>query len=246
MASCALCRVIRLRRNYRPMAVPPGSLDGIAGENMSGEPLQLLFVGDSLCCGVGGSAAGLFQEALCTKLSTLCRRAVAWRTIAIDGGDVRQIREKLLKAEVRQDLDVAVVLCGVNDFKKLLTECRMPRNFRRDLGALCEAIRMKAPRVRVIVPSIPGLFYQAPLLQRCLVRETLGFVFDRFELQKARVASSLTGVEVCIMPKELRPTPDDPDLWAVDSIHPSSKAYGLVGDWMGKTIAPPTPAKLGA
>mmetsp|Transcript_65958 Transcript_65958/g.143703 ORF Transcript_65958/g.143703 Transcript_65958/m.143703 type:complete len:247 (-) Transcript_65958:199-939(-) len=227
--SCALAKIIHLRLRYRPLEAPQGPLDGRTGPE--GEPLRLLFTGDSLCLGVGGQRAAAFQAA-CAEQLAAGGSPVEWKTVAGDGVDVDELCDTIETVELGR-FDIVIILCGVNDFKQLLTRCRMPRRFRQSLVRLCDLLRGRCEGCRIVIPCILGLFYCPPLLQSCLLREAMGASFDMFEAQKTRVA----GVEAPCMPRSMIPRPEDETLWGTDGLHPSSEGYAVVGAWLGRLLA---------
>ena len=139
-------------------------------------------------------------------------RPVSWRTIGSVGADTQELRA-LLETQVEQlqavpledihlsaspqassssgsfGFDVAVVLCGVNDGEKILSEMRLPSAFREDLGDLCAALRRHEPDGRIVVPCFPNLV-AAPILQRWPMNYVVGFFLRRFEAQKEMVAET--------------------------------------------------------
>ncbi|CAE8604529.1 unnamed protein product, partial [Polarella glacialis] len=207
---------------------------GRAGQSLRGEPLRLLFVGDSLCNGVGSRIAAPLQVACAEKLADLRGRPVVWRTVSATGADARELRALLLHCEAQDKVfDIAVVICGVNDGKKIL-QGRWPSVFRQDLAELCAALRRQAPNGLITVPCISG-YVNAPLLQLWPLRHFAHVFFDAFEAQKRSLAET-GAIHCCTPPLESSLPGPDAGLWSVDGVHPSAEGYREVGEWIGTTL----------
>lgn len=243
LSAAGLGQVAHLRLGYVSPEEPEGLRHGQAGQGLRGPPLRLLFVGDSICMGVGATRAAPLQAACAERLAALRQRPVLWRTVAATGADVRELSALLaarLESEGAQGVgsafDIAVVFCGVNDGKKLF-QGRFPSVFRDDLAALCAALRRQAPEGRISVPLIPG-YVGAPLLQLWPMRHLVGFFVRQFEAQKEFLAQSEL-IHCPTPPPDSLPGPADTSLWAADGIHPSGEGYRLVGEWLGAALARP-------
>jgi len=234
LATVGLAQVVHLRSGYVSPEEPCGSRDGCAGAILPGNPLRLLFVGDSVCMGVGANCADPLQAACAKQLATLNGVPVKWRTVAATGADVRELRTMLRSSPSNLEFDVAVVICGVNDGKKLL-EGRLPSVFRDDLGQLCADLKRASPEGRIAVPRIPG-YMHAPQLQWWPMLHVVRFFFATFEHQKEAVAESAGLDSPSPLPDQL-PGPSDASLWASDGIHPSGEGYRIVGEWLASSIA---------
>jgi len=227
----ALSQVTYLRLNYVTPDEPTGRRNGCAGD-FTGQPLRLLFVGDSVCMGVGARAAAPFQSACAERLAALRQAPVIWNTIAQTGADVRELREKILCSE-ECHFDIAVVVCGVNDGKKIL-QGQFPSMFREDLRALCTTLRNGGSDARIVVPRIPG-YLCAPYLELFPMRYLVKLFFDLFERQKLSVADSEL-LESPTPPLDQLPSSTDPKMWAVDGLHPSDEGYRIVGHWLAHAL----------
>jgi len=241
LTTAGLGQAAHLRMSYVCPEEPMGKLHGHAGPDLKGPPLRLLFVGDSVCIGVGAKIAGPLQSACAERLAKLRKRPVEWSTVGASGADVRELHE-LFMARQKSDaasgkcggFDLAVVFCGVNDSKKLL-QGRSPSVFREDLDALCASLRKAAPEGHITVPSIAGYKY-APLLQLWPMRHFVDPFLEAFEAQKEVVAKSK--LIYCISPPpDSLPSSDDTRLWSSDGIHPSLEGYNIIGDWLGTALA---------
>eukprot|EP00448_Togula_jolla_P010351 CAMPEP_0170618428 /NCGR_PEP_ID=MMETSP0224-20130122/26956_1 /TAXON_ID=285029 /ORGANISM="Togula jolla, Strain CCCM 725" /LENGTH=251 /DNA_ID=CAMNT_0010944407 /DNA_START=49 /DNA_END=801 /DNA_ORIENTATION=- len=233
LGAAALGQVIHLKRTYVSPSEPEGVLHGHAGRGFTGKPLNLLFIGDSVCMGVGATIAGPLQAACAERLAALREVPVVWQTIAATGADVRELSDLILNGfgtsgSSSKSFDIAVVFCGVNDGKKFL-EGRSPSIFKEDLAKLCATLRDQAPSCRISVPCIPG-YMHAPELQSWPMRFLVRFLFGQFEAQKTALAETVqlhcpTPALSCL------PKPEERELWASDGIHPSGEGYRRVGEW---------------
>ncbi|KAL7485626.1 hypothetical protein ACHAW6_013578 [Cyclotella cf. meneghiniana] len=104
----------------------------------------------------------VFPRELAQTLSRHFRLPVRWRSAGVDGGDVNDIRSlcmDVVKQECsRKDkpLDIIVVLFGMNDLKRLLSNYEGGINhFRLGIDNLLHEIRSHAPGALVVLPEIP-------------------------------------------------------------------------------------------
>lgn len=257
VTSIAAAQAAYLRVLYVPPDEPNGQREGRAGPHFTGQPLHLLFVGDSLCMGVGARRAAPFQAACAERLAQEKRVPVVWRTIAQNGADVRELDALLVQAGGEESrtaapssilgteglhislggtkgFHIAVVMCGVNDYKKFF-QGRWPSVFREDLSALCARLRKEAPDGRIVLPRIPAAEY-APALQQWPMRLLTGLILETFEGKKEEVGRephvhSPTPSEDCF------PDGIDSSCWSVDGMHPNDGGYSIMGDWLGSALA---------
>eukprot|EP00927_Polykrikos_kofoidii_P014549 TRINITY_DN16398_c0_g1_i1.p1 TRINITY_DN16398_c0_g1~~TRINITY_DN16398_c0_g1_i1.p1 ORF type:complete len:272 (+),score=44.05 TRINITY_DN16398_c0_g1_i1:59-874(+) len=237
LSAIAACQALHLRLSYVPLQDPSGPREGCAGFGLPGKTLHLLFIGDSICVGVGASTAAPLQAACAKRLSSITGQPVAWTTIAASGADVRELSSMFRREEGGSKMrrfDVAVVMCGVNDGKKLL-EGRWPEDFRRDLAALVNSVRREVPGISISVPCIPG-YLAAPGMQLWPMRHLVRTFFHTFEAQKEAVAET-EAVSCPSPPMENFPMFTDTAMWASDGIHPSSEGYRICGEWLGANLA---------
>lgn len=241
LSAAAVAQMVHLRVNFDPFLCqdPPGTRHGCAGRGLPGRPLRLLFVGDSMCVGVGSMTPASLQAACAQQLSETRGRPVLWHTIAKTGADVRTLHAML---EANDDslgsrdeaFDAAIIVCGVNDGKKFWSEFRTPCVFRRDLEELCLKLCSNWPGCKIVVPSLPG--YQCcPLLQAWPACHLISIFFQSFEVQKELLAE--TGGWQCPSPPDsLLPTPKESWLWSPDGVHPSFQGYQKLGRWLGAAV----------
>lgn len=225
---------VAMRLNYVCPNEPDGERDGLAGRELPGETLHLLFVGDSICMGVGAYTAAPVQAACAERLAKAKGTPVRWRTIAGTGADVRELKARVEDAGGAGHFDLAVVMCGVNDGKHIW-KGRFPSAFREDLAELCAILKEAAPEGRLVVPRLPSL--NAPSLQIWPMRPIAQTLFGCFEKQKEAVASALAGIDVPLPDGQLLGGASLTGLWAQDGIHPSGEGYRLMGEWLANSLA---------
>ena len=176
---------------------------------------RIVFVGDSLVMGVGSSAESWSKgPALPRKAAELiarrsrradgCEDTVRWSSFAVNGGDVRTLRRQLMpqiRTESaalgrREPVAAVVIICGLNDWKRMLVDFRTPAAFRKDLARLIADIRDElGADVRVVLPGMPSVV-GAPFLGRHFpLRWFIDQVAAAWDSQKVILASSLDRVE---------------------------------------------------
>lgn len=228
-----------MRLSYVCPNEPEGERDGVTGCELPGETLHLLFVGDSLCMGVGAYTPAPVQAACAERLARAKGSPVRWRTIGCTGADVRELKARVEEAGGAGRFDLAVVMCGVNDGKQIMWG-RWPSVFREDLAELCATLRKSAPEGRLIVPRLPSL--DAPTLQIWPMRPLAQLLFESFEEQKDAVGRALARIDVPLPNPELLGGARLKLNWAADGIHPSGEGYRLMGEWLGAALAARTVA----
>jgi len=129
---------------------------------------NILFVGDSLVTGVGCDAdSGPTMPRACAEfLSRALRVDVKWTAIGKTGADVAGLKEKLLPAvgsavkqaqEGGDRIDLVVVVCGLNDFKRAYQGVgRTASSFRATLSEFVAAIHLETGvECTVVLPALP-------------------------------------------------------------------------------------------
>lgn len=178
------------RLRSRTELLPPASgptFGTIAVEEMSGAPLRVGVLGESTAagCGVDLHEDG-FAGRLARQLAVRAGRPVRWEVVGQHGATARRIRFRLLP-QLGEDLDIAVLLAGVND---VLTR-RSPDQWGEHLSAILEGLSSRARHIAAsgiprfdAFPSIP------PLLGRYLTAraEALDAVSQRVVAQFPRVS----------------------------------------------------------
>lgn len=206
-------RRVRSRTELLPPASGP-THGTTAADEISGSPMRLGVLGESTAagCGVNTHEEG-FAGRLARELSGRTGRPVSWEVVGQHGATARRIRYRLMP-QFGEDLDVAVLLAGVND---VLTR-RRPDQWGEDLAAILEGLTTRARRV--VVSGIPP-FDDFPSIPTTLGRylaargEALDAVSRRTIDQFPR-ASWVDAREFA---------PIGPDFFARDRFHPSAVGY---------------------
>lgn len=229
ISSLAVGQAVYLRCTYSAPNEPEGLINGRVENGVGGKPLKVLFVGDSVAIGVGSTSAAPIQAAFANHLSRERRSPVQWTTIGGSGLDTRELKSSVADEAAGKVFDIAVVLCGINDGKKLF-EGRWPTVFREDLASLCMEVRNHVPEGPICVPRIPG-YTRAPQLQLWPMRHFIRFAFSPYDEQKLIVADA-HGLISPTPPLDQLPKLTDRHLWASDGMHPSSEGYHIIGEWL--------------
>ncbi len=212
-------QALKVRKTARVLPEPVGHR---AGQYGKGPKLRLLITGDSSAAGVGAQRQ---QEALSGQLARALGASytVDWKLIARSGNTTRSTLP-LLKSQPSEQVDVALVVLGVNDITSQIPLRRLLRlreelyrHLRQDWGAR-----------RIIVAGIPPLGH-FPLLPQPL-RWFLGLQAHRFDAALARQAHEF-GVDY--MPFDVHMTPE---MWAEDGFHPGPNTYQVMGQRVAQQI----------
>jgi lysophospholipase L1-like esterase len=171
--------------------------------------LRLVVIGDSTAVGTGVTS---LEEALPGALARqLSRgRAVEWRVFGNSGDTSGEVLAGFGAEIDRSAADIAVLLVGWNDARKL----RSGRTFGRDLDTLLTRIAAASPAARIVVVA-PPLFGRFAVLPQPL-RWALGAQADGL----ARVARRVTarrGADLA--------TGFDGRSVASDGFHPDARGY---------------------
>jgi lysophospholipase L1-like esterase len=205
--------------------------DGRSGTVGTGpRPLRLVVLGDSVAAGYAvphhrTTVAG----ALAARLAQAYAATVTWQVVATTGATAGSAMEEVGAPEGRAalaDADVVFVSIGVNDAKNLHSAGR----FRRELGALLDAVLAAAPRAELTVLGIPPL-EQLPAVPRPLA-DALGWRGRRLD----RVGAQ----EVARRPRVHRLWPADVlvhEMFAADGFHPSEHLHAMFADAALSTLA---------
>nr|QLJ96955.1 SGNH/GDSL hydrolase family protein [Micromonospora carbonacea] len=177
-------------------------------------PLRLGVLGESTAAGCGADTHDEgFTGALARALAERTGRPVDWSVVGQHAATARRIRYRLLP-QLEQELDVAVLLAGVND----VLSRRGPQEWRDDLTAIVTDLRARAGHVAVT--GIPP-FDVFPAMPRALGRYLAQRAADLDEVAR-QVCAAQPGA-VWVGPNSL--LPPVPEFFARDRFHPSSFGY---------------------
>ncbi|MGW3499060.1 SGNH/GDSL hydrolase family protein [Streptomyces sp. NPDC001020] len=207
--------------------IPPatGPIEGTAGDG-SGVPVRIGVLGESTAagCGVDTQAEG-FPAVLAGELATRTGRPVEWEVVGEYGATVRRIRHRLMP-RLGENLDVAVLLAGVND---VLTR-RSPQEWSDDLGPVVDHLAGRAKHV--VVAGTPT-FESVPSLPRFLARY-LGEHATALDEASRRVCAerqraTWIGAEALL--------PMRPEFFARDGFHPGATGYRFWAEAVANHLA---------
>ncbi len=194
--------------------------DGVTGQVGSGERrMKVVAVGDSVTAGyaVGHHRSSVAGQ-LAARIADRYDATVDWVACARSGATAGQAM-LLLRAEDLSDADLVFVSIGVNDLKNLHGTTR----FRRELGALLDAVLAAAPRAQVCLLGIPPLDH-FPAFPRPLA-DALGWrgrVFDAIGVAAIRARERAFRIETF--------EPLGPEMFAGDGFHPSPVLHAAFAD----------------
>jgi lysophospholipase L1-like esterase len=180
----------------------------------SGRALRLAVVGESTAagCGVDSHEDG-FVGALARIVARRTGRAVEWQVVGQYGATARRVRYKLVP-QVGTDLDLAVVLAGVND---VLTR-RSSGDWSEDVTGIVADLAERSEHVAVA--GLPS-FAEFPALPTTLGRYLAerATMLDQVADQVCREHPRATWVPAAgVLPMQ-------PTYFARDGFHPSGECY---------------------
>ena len=152
LAPILLLQGRRLRKTALRLPEAAGARSGTV-EAGSGEPLGLLFIGDSSAAGVGVDSQ---REALAHQTAALVAgqvgRTVRWKLIAKTGVNTREATE-LVVAQNPGAADIVICALGVND----ATSQRNSGQFIKDYTALLQKVEQRTGNYAAVVSGLPPL-----------------------------------------------------------------------------------------
>lgn len=219
-------QAMRVRSSTETLPPATGPATGTSGEEESGPPLRVAVLGESTAagCGVRTHDEG-FPGRLAHELATREGRPVTWEVVGQHAATTRRIRHRLLP-ELSKDLDVAVLLAGVND----VLSRRSPQDWREDFTGIVDGLGERAEHVAVA--GIPA-FDRFPSLPATLSR----YLAER--------AGALDEVSRQVCAERPRTTwigsTDalfaDPDFFSQDRFHPSATGYQRLARTVAENLA---------
>lgn len=217
-----------MRVRYSTQTLPPaaGPTTGTFGDEGTRPPLRLAVLGESTAagCGVQTHDEG-FAGQMARELATREGRSVAWEVVGRDAATARRIRHRLLP-DLSKNLDVAVLLAGVND----VLSRRSPQDWREDLTAIVDGLAERAERVAVA--GIPS-FGQFPSLPATL---------SRYLAERANALDEVSRQVCAEQPRTTWVGSTDalfavPDFFSEDRFHPSATGYHRFARTIAENLA---------
>ncbi|MCR4508997.1 SGNH/GDSL hydrolase family protein [Pseudomonas sp. 32.2.56] len=225
LAPIALPLAVHTRRNALRLPPARGSLNGVVGADLPGEPLRLLVLGESTVVGVGVDElhAALVGQ-LAAALAARSGRPVAWRACGENGITAAQAHERLLPQVLGQPFDLALLVFGVNDTTHLTS---LPR-WEAALGGMAQALAVRG--ARVAFSSVPPLqhFTALPWLLRRLLGMRAALLDARLRRLAARQGAGHHAVELEFSAEYL----------ARDGYHPSALGYRVWAEGLALNLLP--------
>lgn len=211
-----------------------GATIGRAG-NVSDPQMRIAVVGESTAAGCGADThENAFPGSLARELTMRTHQGVQWEVVGQFGATARRIRYRLLP-QLGENLDLAVLLAGVND---VLTR-RTPQQWRDDLSAIVDDLAVRAGHVAVTgLPPFASFPSLPTTLGRYLAERASAL--DEVSQQVCAERPQTTWISATsILP--LRPS-----FFSHDKFHPSPAGYRrwaqAVADHLngGATLSPST------
>ena len=196
------------------------------GSSGSGEPLQLLAIGDSIIAGVGASelAKALVGQTAASLAAALDRR-VDWRAHGYVGANSTRLLDEHLPAIENLRADVVITSIGINDVTSITT---LPR-WRENISNLFQVLVQRNPNVVIAFAGLPPLG-GFPLLPQPL-RGVLGL--RAYDFDRAAIDIIDQYPQVVHVPVDFETTPDK---FAADGYHPNEPSYVVYGQGMAEKI----------
>ena len=215
----------RLRRTLPRFA----DADGVRGRVGSGDRrMRVVVLGDSVTAGyaVGHHRSSVAGQ-LAVRLAHRYGATVDWQACAKTGATAG-VAMDLVSGEALAEADVVFVSIGVNDLKNLHSTTR----FRRELGALLDAILAAAPRAQLCLLGIPPLEH-FPAFPHPL-SDALGWrgrVFDAIGVRAVQSRERAFRIQTG--------EPLEPQMFAGDGFHPGPKLHAAFADAVMASLSLP-------
>jgi len=198
----------------------------------------------------------VFPQVFAQTLANRLQQRVRWRSAGVDGGDVSDILlfcSGIIEEEARTDHppDVVVVICGMNDLKKSISNpfrSKSASGFRSSMEKMIDEIRKHAPNASIVFPALPvQMFHKNSVVNILPLSLFIDTIVGFWDSQKKLVAdrSPSNVMHLGLSAKEIvgwydHDDDDDDDhevesniLIALDGIHPNERCYSKWAKSMG-------------
>lgn len=213
----------RTRRRVGRLPDAAGETVGQFGE--SGEPINLLAIGESTVAGVGAKTHNTaLAGQLARFLSFQTQKSVLWHALGESGITAGETLQRLVPNLPETPMDFVVVALGGNDAFKV----NSPNRWRRDMTKLVETLREKYPEAVILLANTPMVRDFTALPQ------PLKFVLWRVSRLHHEAVKTLAKLEEKIFYFD-EPEKVDERFFA-DGVHPSEFGYTLWAEAMIKFL----------
>lgn len=198
--------------------------DRVWRPKLSGAPLELLVLGDSIAAGLGAQRPkDVLGARLCKGLADFLHRPVRLRTVAVVGAESKDLATQLDRLAPDYRADAAVIIVGGND----VTHRTPVSSAASDLEAAVR--RLRESGAAVVVGTCPDLGALRPVPQPL---RALGAQASRQLAHAQAAAARRAGARVVSLRRAVGAmfieNPDD--MFSLDRFHPSALGYRRTAD----------------
>lgn len=203
----------------------PPSGNGLYGDDLPGEPIRVLLLGDSTMVGYGMTTVDHTPSALIgTGISQLLDRPAHIRNVSTVGARSRDLEAQIAAGDDHRP-QLAIILIGAND---ITHQVPAKRSARRLAAAVA---RLRSMGTEVVVGSVPdfGTIKPLPVPLRTVCR-----YWSRHLARRQTVAAVEAGARVVSLADALEPLLllRGDALFGDDRFHPSADGYATVASFL--------------
>ncbi len=232
LAPVLIAQAKRLRRVALELPEPTGPRHGVAvciDAASDSRPVSLLIAGDSSAAGVGAATQDdALSSQLAAALAQRLQRDVHWHLIAQTGLTSIGLLD-LLRGQKLPDVDVAVVIVGVND----ITNNVAVGHALRARNRIVRMLRARTGVQHILFPGLPAV-ERFPLLPQPLAWYGGAEARRNNHLQARWAAHARRASFVSHIPMEGF---THPKLMAEDGFHPSPILYAMVAAHLAEHLS---------
>lgn len=203
----------------KPLGEESLDADRVWRRRLSGEPIRLLLLGDSLAAGLGAEhRKETLGGRIAKGLARQSGRPVHLRTAAVVGAESHALAQQLDSLPARYRADVAVIVVGGNDVTHLIS----PKSATQHLRLAIE--RLRGEGTAVVVGTCPDLGALQPVPQP--LRLLLSRMSSRMASAQTRTARRAGATPVSLR-RAVGPSfrADPGEMFSLDQFHPSAAGY---------------------
>ncbi|MGM7678415.1 SGNH/GDSL hydrolase family protein [Microbacterium sp. A94] len=210
---------IARERIGKPLGEDALNADRVWTRSLSGQPVEMLLLGDSLAAGLGAehrkeTLGGRIAKATAKRM----QRPVRLRTAAVVGSESSALASQIDALPGEYRADVAVIVVGGNDVTHVVPPAVAAEQLEQAIT------RLQAAGTAVVIGTCPDLGTLQPVPQP--LRALLSRMSRRLALEQTRVAWRTGAV-----PVDLRETvgpafrEQSEEMFSLDRFHPSAAGY---------------------